>query len=109
MTRPRLLALFVVGVTIAGAIFVAWHRATRAPMLPGEIGLTFDGNSDKLQRTAFVPTLDTPIPDGKSAVWCASFQLAWDKLKTDIVKGPVKISNAEAICDRLNKAGPVAD
>ena len=54
----------------------------------------FNSDSDRLERTAFVPTLDTPIPDGKSAVWCASFQLAWDKLKEDVIKGPVEITNA---------------
>ena len=71
--------------------------------------LSFDGDSSELKQTAFVPTLDTPIPDGKSAVWCASFQLAWDKLKSDVVKGPVEITNAEVVCDRLNKSAPVAD
>ncbi len=71
--------------------------------------LSFDGDSDRLERTAFVPTLDTPSPAGKSAVWCASFQLAWDQLKADVVKGPVEITGAKEVCDRLNKADPVAD
>src|SRR5262245_8297100 len=45
--------------------------------------LYFDGNSDRLQQTIIVPTLDSPIPDGKSAIWCVSFQLAWNRLKED--------------------------
>jgi hypothetical protein len=36
--------------------------------------LSFDGRSDALQKTVVVPTLDTPIPKGKSVIWCASFQ-----------------------------------
>jgi hypothetical protein len=34
--------------------------------------------------------------------------LAWDRLK-DVVNGPVEITNAEVVCDRLNKAAPAAD
>lgn len=36
----------------------------------------FEGDSSELQHTIIVPTLDTPIPEGKSAIWCGSFQLA---------------------------------
>ena len=51
---------------------------------------------------AVVPTLDAPIPEGKSAVWCASFQVAWNRLAMDVVKGPPQISGAEEPCRRLN-------
>lgn len=63
-----------------------------------------DVSSDKLQRTVVVPTLDSPIPEGKSAIWCASFQMAWNRLKNDITKEPVRIANAQAVADRLNAA-----
>jgi len=65
--------------------------------------LTFDGTSDQLQHTVIVPTLDTPIPDGKSAIWCASFQLAWNRMKDDVAKGPIQLANAQAIAGRLNR------
>jgi hypothetical protein len=68
------------------------------------IPLSFDGGSDKLQHTVVVPTLDTPLPDGKSAVWCSSFQLAWNRLKTDVVKGPVQMQDAGDVVERLNRA-----
>ncbi len=61
------------------------------------------------RRTAVVPTLDTPIPEGKSALWCASFQLAWEHLKKDVTKGPVELDGAEDVARRLNDAGAVAD
>lgn len=63
---------------------------------------TFSGDTDELRETVVVPTLDTPIPAGKSAVWCASFELAWNRVKTDVVKEPIQIEGAESICDRLN-------
>jgi hypothetical protein len=56
-----------------------------------------------------LPTLDTPIPKGKSAMWCASFQLAWERLKTEITKGPVKLLGAEATAQRLNDAPSAGD
>jgi hypothetical protein len=83
---------------IGGGIWVFYP--TDAP----ESATSFHGDSDELKQTTVVPTLETPIPDGQSAVWCASFQLAWDKLKSDVVKGPVEITNAKEVCDRLNKA-----
>jgi hypothetical protein len=65
---------------------------------------TFAGDSTGLRDTVIVPTLDTPFPEGKSAVWCASFQLAWDRLKRDVAGEPVRVANAEQPCDRLNRA-----
>jgi hypothetical protein len=65
---------------------------------------SFDGPSTSLRQTVVAPTLDAPIPEGKSAVWCASFQLAWDRLKKDVAKGPLEVQNAEAVAARLNAA-----
>jgi hypothetical protein len=51
---------------LAGCVcgFVYWrHLGTAQP----EPARSFDGSSDKLQQTAILPTLDTPIPNGKSA------------------------------------------
>ncbi|MBI9017568.1 MAG: hypothetical protein JEZ07_09950 [Phycisphaerae bacterium] len=66
----------------------------------------FDGNSDKLQQTMIVPTLDTPMEDGKNIIWCSSFQLAWNELKDDIVKDSLQLneSNANVVAQRLNQA-----
>jgi hypothetical protein len=82
----------------------------RPGKVPGDsvTPLSFDGDSGALQQTAVVPTLDTPMPKGKSVIWCASFQLCWDKLRSDVVKGPIEITNAKEICDRLNSAPPAA-
>jgi hypothetical protein len=48
--------------------------------------------------------LDTPFPEGQSAIWCGSFQLAWNKLRDDVLKGPIHIQNAEEVAERLNRA-----
>lgn len=62
----------------------------------------FDGDSQKLTATVFVPTLDTPLPDGKNAIRCASFQMAWDRLKNDVAGEPLQVATAEAVAARLN-------
>jgi hypothetical protein len=67
----------------------------------------FDGTSDKLKETLIVSTLDEPMPPGKNVIWCASFQMAWNKLKDNVVKEPILLQGAQQASDRLNKAPPV--
>jgi hypothetical protein len=66
--------------------------------------MSFDDSSERLQQTVVVATLDSSIPEGKSAIWCVSFQLAWNRLKDDVVKVPIQLTNAQPIADRLNEA-----
>jgi hypothetical protein len=85
---------------LAAYFYWMWHEPDAGPAVR-----SFDGDSGRLRRTVIVPTLDTPIPEGKSAVWCASFQLAWNRLKADVAKGPVGVANAEEVARRLNEEG----
>lgn len=57
-----------------------------------------------LKQTAFVATLDCPLPEHKNAIWCSTFQMAWDKFKKDGVGEPIRIPGAEALVGRLNRA-----
>ena len=66
---------------------------------------SFDGRSEDLTQTMIVPTLDTPIPEGRSAIWCASFQVAWKQFESDVVRGPVRIRDADVAVERLNRSG----
>ena len=90
-------ALIVAG-AVGGLILLHCRRAYREPEK------VFDGDSTALQRTVIVPTLHTPIPPGKNVIWCASFQVAWNRLKDDVIKEPIRIENAEEVCERLNRA-----
>jgi len=51
-----------------------------------------------------VPTLDTPMPAGKNVIWCGTFQMAWNRLRDDVIKEPIRITGAEEIAARLNTA-----
>jgi hypothetical protein len=92
--------LGVVAGAAAGGYFYWWASAGR-PYDPPPVA--FRGQSDQLGRTVVLPTLDSLIPDGKSAVWCGSFQLAWNRLRDDVARGPVRLDNAQAVADRLNR------
>ncbi len=96
--RNGVLSLLVVVAIVAGVyLWASWTSFTPP-------SITFDGPSSQLKDLAVLPTLDTPIPEGKSILWCSSFQLAWNQLKSDVIREPVRIEHAEALCDRLNRA-----
>jgi len=61
-----------------------------------------DANS--LKQTTVLPTLDCPLPTARNAIWCASFQMAWDEFKNEAVGEPTKVLGAEELADRLNGA-----
>lgn len=61
-------------------------------------------DSANLEQTSIVATLDSPIPKYRNVIWCSTFQMAWDKLKNDIIGEPVEVLGAEELADRLNQA-----
>ena len=64
----------------------------------------FSGASTDLLQSVVVPTLDTPVPEGKNVIWCGTFQLAWRRLGEDVLREPPNVQGAEAIASRLNQA-----
>jgi hypothetical protein len=111
----RLILLLVMAAALAALLPFAWRTAV-APGLPGPAPGNDDAGaeaeaggvplrivpSSKLRQTVLLPTLDSPLPQGKSAIWCCSFQLAWNKLKA--VAGETVVLGAEEMCARLNRA-----
>jgi hypothetical protein len=61
-----------------------------------------DIDSKSLQQTGVVATLDGPLPEHKNAIWCSTFQMAWDKFKQDIIGEPIQVLGAEELANRLN-------
>jgi hypothetical protein len=64
----------------------------------------FDGDAEELRATDMVPTLDTPLRPGRSAVWCAGVPATWKALEREVTHGPVKIEGGLPEADRLNAA-----
>ena len=73
-----------------------WFGPSDEPLLAPEL--------TNLQQTVVVPTLDSPLLAHKNAIWCSSYQMTWNQLKTDVIKAPIRLANAQDIADRLNRA-----
>jgi hypothetical protein len=100
-------ALLTVAV-LCGAGAAAWYFFFGKDPNDSPI-IAFEGKSSGLKHSVIVPTLDTPLPAGKNVIWCSSFQIAWNRLKKDVAKGPIRIRNAELVADRLNRAKESAE
>jgi len=61
-------------------------------------------DSADLKQTSVVATLDCPVPEHRNAIWCSTFQMAWDRLKDDIIGEPVEVLGADELAARLNQA-----
>ncbi len=63
-------------------------------------------DSNDLKQTSIVATLDCPMPEHQNVIWCSTFQIAWNRLKEDIIGEPIKVLGAEDLAARLNQAKP---
>ena len=96
MSKQQITALLLVVVTITCL------GGCRKPSEEQSTQSVREVKSESLERTVVVPTLDSRMPLGKNVIWCSSFQLAWNKLKQDIIGEPVQIKNAQEMSDMLN-------
>jgi hypothetical protein len=63
----------------------------------------FAGRSTELKQTAIVPTLETPLPDNSSAIWCGSLNLSWKELR-GLAGGDVTMHTLPHLTEQLNVA-----
>jgi len=61
-------------------------------------------DSANLRKTSIVATLDSPLPKYQNIIWCSTFQMAWDKLKNDIIGEPIEVLGSENLANSLNAA-----
>lgn len=62
----------------------------------------FTANAEDLTRTLVSPVLTSTVPDSTNVIYCASFQLAWNKLRQDYARGPVRLTGNPPFVDELN-------
>ena len=67
----------VPGIRWLGWRVYAWHTSSHAETA-GKPHLR--AHARDLSQTEVAPTLDTPIPEGRNLIWCATFQIAWNEL-----------------------------
>ncbi|MBN2580218.1 MAG: hypothetical protein JXB10_14610 [Pirellulales bacterium] len=108
MKRSILVGCVVLLIIVAAGV-VGYRLILRQGKPYQPPAVSFDGPSDKLQRTVIVPTLDTPMPQGKNVIWCGTLQLGWNHLQSDVLHAPPAIRGAEVVVKRLNRAKLDAD
>ena len=94
--------LLLLGIALITCLIAGRSLAEPAPIAARRAPQSFSGDSTALKETVIVPTLDTPMPAGKNVIWCASFQIAWNHLKDDIIKAPIILTDYQMVADRLN-------
>ncbi len=65
--------------------------------------------SNRLKQTEIVATFDATIPPKKSAIWCATIELAWNKVRELNGGSPLDLEGAEDLCRSVNQATPESD
>lgn len=105
MSRPFKWFLFGVMGFIALQFLLPFIPSISIPWVFDRAPVTFEGKSFALQHTLIVPTSDSPVPMNRNVIWCASFQMAWDRLKREFSKEPVRLNREADLVSRLNNGG----
>jgi len=80
------------------------RAAHQASSVQAVINSAQEVDSKSLKQTVVVATLDCPLAEHKNAIWCSTFQMAWDKFKGDIIGEPIRLIGSEDLATRLNQA-----
>lgn len=103
LTRPVILLLVLVALIMAVCVVPMLRRPPEVSPEPVVINPAQEVDSKHLNQTVVVATLDCSLPKHKSAIWCSTFQMAWDKLKTDVIGEAIQLPGAAKIANRLNR------
>ena len=105
----RRFKLLLAGVVLlVGANIYVWIDAAKepAPVRPAQkvvvqppTAPSFEGPSQKLKQTVIVPTLESSVPEGKSAIWVGTLPMAWQALEK--VAGPMELPQAKQLAAQL--------
>ena len=99
MKRAKITGIVLLSIILV--VFAVVHFTSRGrPYVSPP--LTFQGESKDLHQSVIVPTLDTPMPQGRNVVWCGTVELGWKHLEKDVLHGPPEIPSAEPVVSRLN-------
>jgi hypothetical protein len=60
-------------------------------------------DAGQLKDTDVLPHCGGRIEPGRNYVYCASFQIAWDELKSKVVHGPVRLESGPPLAGELNR------
>lgn len=105
-SKARFLISLVTAAAAVASLLICFRLGSGEPLEaqdPTPAPPSIDALADTpLRETVVLPTFACPLTAGKNSVWCGTFQLAWDHLKSDVVRQPVLIEGAEELSGRLN-------
>jgi hypothetical protein len=55
-------------------------------------------------RTFITPHMEVPVEPGQNIIYCSTFQIAWNDMKTDIVGEDIRLEDAPETVARLNQS-----
>lgn len=93
-SRPHLFTFFFVLAFILCAGCTDAPKPHRVPVL----------NAADLKNTTVAPVLEQEALPGHSTLYCATFQMAWDRLRDDVIKEPVEMTRPPEWLDAINLA-----
>jgi hypothetical protein len=57
----------------------------------------------KAEQTTISPFLDTKLDPNNNTLYCASFQLAWSKMRTQVIKEDIRLADNPLTAHQLNR------
>ena len=106
MSRRRPYANWRVGLLVV-LFIVLWARyyegMIKKVMQEHSSFKTTQTDSTRLRSTIITPHLEQKLFPGKNIIYCATFQLAWNELRDDIIGGDIRLINQPAMVPILNK------
>jgi len=57
----------------------------------------------KTENTIITPHLGAQIDSNNNLIYCSSFQMAWNKLRDDVIKGNILLESDPVSARQLNK------
>ena len=73
------------------------------PVTTAEEIQTVPRPASELARTDVMPHRNSAIVPGRNLVYCSNFQIAWDRLREDVVKAPVELTGAPEMARHMNE------
>jgi hypothetical protein len=56
-----------------------------------------------MPKTTVLPHLNSALVAGRNSVYCATFQLAWDRLREDVIRAPIELDGTPDMVRELNR------
>lgn len=85
------LLLFLTG---AGLLTAVKHRFYTSESRPAVT---------KVERTTISPYLEAPVDSANNTLYCAAFQMAWSKMRNQVVKEDIRLADSPLSARQLNR------